>query len=119
MKILDAIEEARGDRVVPSGRFSNISPTYEATPPEKIMMGASHWMWQFDLGVGVTMTGPDEARESLAEKAKRMIARELYGELVDDLHELMRVLDEECYRANDDPAQSKITAMIRKMRGDD
>jgi len=118
MKVLDAIEAARGDRVMPRGRFANINATYEATAPEKIMMGATHWMWQFGLGVGVTTTGPDEAREDMAEKAKKMIARELYGEVVDDLHELMRVLDEEEYRPMDDPATSKIRTMIRKLNGD-
>lgn len=117
MKALDAIEDARGDRVVPRGRFANICPTYEATPPSGVMLGAEYWVWRFDVKVGVVLSGPHSAREELAVKAKRMIARELYGEIIDDLHELMRVLDEEEYRPIDDPATSKIRTMIRKLSG--
>ncbi len=117
MKLLDVIEEKQRGRVAQTrtvADYTALSPK-EATanlPPD-------HWEWTFVARVGCIQTGPEEAREHLAKRARRLIAREVFGELEDDIQAVLELLwEENHYREPGDPVLSYLESMLRKVRGD-
>ena len=118
MKILDIMEAKRLKRVPEINRFAKVNATYEALPSPDIPY---HWQWKIGFDVYSVFTGPersDDHMSHLFENARRLVAREVFGELTDDLFELLRTLSEEGYRPEDDKAMQIINKLISKTRGE-
>lgn len=117
MKLFDAIKAKQMDRIAPITRFACIDPQYEA----KLSLDSptpDHYQWRIGAEISCVLSGPIKAREQLMKQAHRMIAKEVYGEIIDDLIELQRILYEEQYRADGDPVFDAIRKMINKMQGE-
>ena len=114
-KLLDSIESERRERT--TGMSRRVKPFYEVERPSADLDPAI-WVWKFGATVFVKMQGPDEAREHLARQARKILAREVYGEIevlaIDALHEAL----EETYRDSNDPLLLKIRAIISMCRGE-
>jgi hypothetical protein len=78
-----------------------------------------HWVWRYGFEVHCEFTGPEEAFEHMFDHARGLIAREIFGEITDDLFELQRhLLEEGSYRDETDAAMAIIHKLIRKVRGE-
>ena len=113
-KILDAIEAQRLNRRAATPR--RIMPVYQAVP-DNLTLSAT-WEWKFGATVFVNMRGPEEAREHLARQARRILAREIYGEIraltLDAIEEALS----ETYRPDDDPLVQKLNAILAACDGE-
>ncbi|HEU4345784.1 MAG TPA: hypothetical protein VFU31_29900 [Candidatus Binatia bacterium] len=116
MKVLDRIDRKRLEQVPVISRFAIVEPEYEALPPAADR--PEHWRWKYGFEIHCNFTGPREASDHMADHARRLIAREIFGEITDDLFELQRTLLEESYRRDGDPAMTIINNLIRKVRGE-
>lgn len=114
MKIFEAIKAKRERQVAVMTRFARIEPEYELSNGSR----PDHFQWKIGAEIFCRFTGPLEAKEHLTRQATRMIAKEVYGEIVDDLMALQLLLMEEQYRADGDPALAAIHNMRRKMCGE-
>jgi hypothetical protein len=117
MKIFQAMEAARGRQVPVIPRFARMEADCSGALPDP-KGHPNRFLWRYGVQLYCMFVGPEEAEEHLAQQARRMIAREVYGDVRDDLFELMRLLTEENYRASDDPVMAHITGMLQKMAGD-
>lgn len=113
MKIFEAIQAERLKRVAPASRFVRIDPEFSVTQLDI----PNQYRWQYGICLRCFFTGPEEGEEQYGNQARRLIAREVYGEIIDDLIELSRVLMEESYRPATDPALAILENSIRKMQG--
>lgn len=116
MKIFEAITAERLRQIAPKTRFARIEAHHDVSPiphlPEE------HFEWKIGATVFTRFSGPIKAREQMMRQAQRFIAQEIYGELMNDLIELQRILLEDQYRGPGDPAMDAIDAILRKMRGE-
>ena len=114
MYILDTIEAKRMRQVVPRARFAFVEPEYAVAlpPPDR----PNHFQWKYGIQLSCVFTGPEKCEEQFTRQARRMLARELYGELEDDLLVLLRLMMEDGYRPSDDPVMQAIEGMLRKIR---
>lgn len=115
MKIFDAIKAKRLNQKAPITRFARIDATCSAIPN---LYKLDQFEWRIGAEVFCRLSGPAKAHEHTLRKAMDLIAKEVYGEIVDDLIELERILLEEQYRPTGDPAINAIHSMIMKMRGE-
>ncbi len=115
MNIFQRMEDTRRRRVCPPSRTE---VTYKSIPDTEAYLSEDHWEWRWQVSVGCKQFGPESSREEMAKRARRMIARELYGEIQDDLMELLEYLYEESYRTADDPVLGKLGEILRKISGD-
>lgn len=114
MKVFDTIKAERLRQVPVLGRVVNMTASSEIL---KVPNAADHFEWKYKLALECFFTGPETAKDHFYNQARRMIAEELYGELVVDLARLNRILMEEgVYRGPRDPATSKIRELIEKIR---
>ena len=115
MKVLDKIDRSRHERFPVTGRFAAIDTRCGMIP---LSERPEHWRLKYGFSVYCTIVGPEKASNDMVDKARRQIAREIFGEITDDLFELNRMLLEEHYRPSDDPAITIIDNLIRKTRGE-
>lgn len=115
MKIFRHLAEARKARTLP--KIGRTVVNYSANPSTPLSE-LDQWEWSYTVTVGCTLTGPEDAREHMAEQAKRMIARELYGELEGDIRDAIEAAHEEAYRPHDDPLMRTLETMLLKVRGE-
>lgn len=115
MKVFEAITAKRLKRVPPTGRFAHIEAEYDVAP----VQGGEpdHFQWKYGIQLRCSFVGPEEASEHALKQARRLIAKELYGEVENELLALMRTLMEEQYRPADDPAMAIITDLLNRIRG--
>lgn len=91
-------------------RFADVRVVSEVKEIDQLTM-PRQFEFRHSVIVGVKQVGPKEAVDQLYGQARRAIARELYGEVLDDLCELERLLYEEAYRPADDPILTKIRSI--------
>lgn len=119
MKLFKHMREARRGRVAPRVGRTLVEFSAELDDPSSQKAEGALWRRVYTVTVGCSLIGPEEASENMAEKAKRMIARELYGELEDDIRDAIEVANEEAYRPENDPLLKVLEGMLRKVRGDE
>lgn len=105
MKLLEALEAKR------SNRFLRVEIRDTCLPANRDDL----FEWVVSATVSARIVGSAEMEDCLKLQARKMIAREIYGEIVNDLYNLKLQLSNECYRAADDDALAAIDAMIDKM----
>ena len=115
MKILDKINIKCGEQVPVSGRFAIVES--ENKEPLRLSERPEQWKWDYGIRIHCDFVGPPTASENLAYQARRMIAKELFGEITDDLFQLKRLLMEESYRPIGDPVMAIIDNLIKETRG--
>lgn len=117
MKILDKIDTKIGDQVPVRTRFAKVSTTRRFIEEPQ----ACHTYWELSYGFQVqcTITGPREHSRDMLDNARMLIAREVFGEITDDLIELKReLLEEDTFRPQGDPAMKIVNRLIRKVSGE-
>lgn len=116
MKLLNAISAIRGHRIpVKLGRIDAVLNDVQEKPALP-----ADYSYRYELVVSCVMQGPPGAFDTLSERARRVIAYEVYGEVRQELHRLRRklhMLYEESYRAPDDPVLTRIQTLIDKISG--
>lgn len=113
MEILQKIYSRMFERVPIQRNFVHVNADVEsiAEPePDRCRRRYKLEFWQ-------DIHGPLVATNHMDKQARRAIAKELYGEAVDDLIRLEILLMEETYRSDDDKAIAAIRNLIRKMEG--
>jgi hypothetical protein len=113
MKALQNIYSRMFERVPIQRNFVHVNADIETLPepePDRVRHRYKLEFWQ-------DIVGPDVATSHMNKLARSAIARELYGEAVDDLIRLEILLMEETYRSADDKAIVAIRDLIRKMEG--
>ena len=116
MKLIDAIRAKRLRQVPPRGRFADVVGAYDAEPISDLSF-RPEWQGRFGVELGCSLQGPAVAREDLARQAERLITREVYGEVEDDVMELLHLLLKEGHRPSGDPAMQLIERLLAKLRG--
>ena len=99
-------------------KFVNVNADFDAVPdpdsfPERAKL-------RFQVRFWLHMVGPPDdanALQRMKATARRAIAREMYGEAIEDLIKLEILLMDETYRSEDDKAIVTIRNLIRKMEG--
>lgn len=74
-----------------------------------------YFRWRVGVTVFNVFEGPKTGKAHYLKTAKRMIAREVYGEILDDLFVLTRLLHEEGPRLPGDKVSEALHALIRKI----
>jgi hypothetical protein len=115
MKVFDAIRLADKNQVPARvGRVQSVA----TTEPLGSMVLDCHWRVRHEVTVAFESTGPEAAIPDMRKKAVRAIAREVFGELQNDLQDLrVSLWEEDFYRASDNPVFLKIEDMLSKMGG--
>lgn len=99
----------------PRLRFAEIETEIGIYQPSHLP--SDRWIWEVSAKVTSRVRGNQNEKENAIMIAKRLIAKEVYGELVDDAFEVLRMLHEECPRNLDDPIIKLVNNMIDKMEG--
>jgi len=73
----------------------------------------------FEAAVRFETTGPEEALSEMKRKAELALAREVFGEIEDDLKSLQILLwEEDIYRGPQDPVMTKLNDMLKTLKGE-
>lgn len=116
MKLLDQIEAKRGREVAthdqPS-RFVKASVGNEAV----LLDFPRRWRWRYQVRFWCDFLGTWQDEPHIKEKARQLIAKEVYGELSDDLLQLQSLLFRERYRDAADPILRHVEMMFKKTIG--
>jgi hypothetical protein len=116
MKVLDNITDAVVRRVPIQHPLMSFDDAMEAAPRLQV---DHHVRLRMELALRIEMTGPAEETGMMRRRAARMFLHQLYGEVADDLVEVLRLLySEDRYRSHDDPVLVKLGNVIGKMRGE-
>lgn len=115
MKIFKHLREVRKNRVLPKINSTLIKYT---SKPLTTFSETPHWEWEYTITFGCVLKGPEEAKTILEEQAKRMIAREVYGELENDIRDAIEIALEESFRTKEDPLMKVLDTMLLKVRGE-
>ena len=116
MKVLDHITDAVVRRV--PVRRSLLSITETVTDEPRLNVD-HHVRLRFEIALRQEMTGPIEATSVMRRRATRLFLHEHYGDVADELIEVLRQLyGEDHYRAPDDPEMSRLSALVGKLRGE-
>lgn len=117
MKILKSIYSEMFERVPIVKNFVNVDADLDAVPepdyPDKVRLRFQVRFWMYMIGI----EGDANALRHMKDRARRFIAREMYGEAIEDLIKLEVLMMEETYRSEDDKAITAIRNLIRKMEG--
>lgn len=117
MKVLDHIIDVVVRRVPVRRSLLSVTETVADEPRLNV---DHHVRLRFELALRTEMTGPIEATSVMRRRATRMFLHELYGEVADELIEVLRLLyGEDYYRTPDDPVMSRLSALVGKLRGED
>ena len=115
MKIFKAVRLANQNKV--PARVGRVQATSIIEPIGSTVLDC-HWRVRHEVTVGFECTGPESTIPKMRENAVRAIAREVFGELQNDLQDLrVSLWEENFYREHDDPVFLKIEAMLLKMGG--
>lgn len=118
LKIFNHLERTRRERV-PS-RFGRTEVTRKVEVPNEMAPLEDRFVYEYQVRVFCRTVGPSFETEPMVDRARRMIARELYGPVQSDLIRLREMLwEEEHYRPPGDPVLTLIDDMLRKMRGEE
>lgn len=115
MKLLDAVVANYLGERAPKARFCDRAVTGERIARPQDMERI--FLWKIKTELSCTLPGRIDERDRLIVNAVSLIAREVYGEVVDDLYELLGMLHREGYRGVEDPICIKIKDMIDDMQG--
>lgn len=86
------------------------------TEPSQLRMTPDHCRYRFSVELWAETTGPSAALDEMRRRALRILLRELYGEVADEIHLTLRdLMQEEHYRPNDDPVLTRLNALLRKL----
>lgn len=115
MKILDNLTDTVVRRVPIQPPLMAFNEALEETPRLSL---DRHVRLRMEIALRTEMTGPTDSIMEMRRRAARMFMHELYGEVADELMQVMRLLyDENHYRAPNDPVLSRLNALASKLRG--
>ncbi len=111
---LDKIYPLKTGKRVLDTRFADLA--IDSTIEEVPMSVEHDIVWNVGVTASLTMFGPSSEASQMTTRARRCIAKEIYGDLYDDCMLLERILHEETYRAPGDPAVTFLRSIMEKMQ---
>lgn len=115
MKVLQHIQDSVLGRV----RAPRPLMHYTESVSEELRLHAeTHLRHRLEIKLAVDMTAPSDDTQELRRRAARMFLHELYGEVADEIHAVLRDLyQEQQYRAPDDPVLTRLSKLVKDLEG--
>lgn len=90
LPFFDHVSVSRRERLAVKRRFASV--TAQAELLGETRFGPDQFVWSFSASIGVMMTGTDSDMVDMQRVADRMIAKEIFGPLEDDMIEMLRLI---------------------------
>jgi len=113
MKMLDRLTHSILRRVAVVSPLVSYQET--ALPVNAVLADVNRYA--FELTLRAEITGRPDDLPEIRRRALRMLSHELYGEVADEVNQVLRDLyTENTYRAPNDPVSSRLSDLAHKLR---
>lgn len=116
MKIIKDIQDSVIGRVPITRPLMKYTETAETD--ERHLHVETHERRRMEIKLEVVMIAPPDATQELRRRAARLFLHELYGEVADEIHAVLRDLyQQEPYHAPGDPVAARLHSLLAKLEG--